>query len=557
VVVVTSLPTLVSRHGPGERLKWRIANKGFSTLAAEAVRDVLDIDWEFGLSDLFELITIDEAHVIKNDTTASHCTVRWLNSPFILLVTASVLPNRIEDFAGYIPFLEPLEELWSSENLQKWGKVDGPNLNPFLFADDDPACCLRMTTRAVKRWITGEKKNLKKAGYYLGMIWEQCMIRRTYASPNPQYPEQKIGDSIAHLFSRRIVCRFNMNEEKKYEAISALSYKKLITVLNDGTRVWNRKHARKLILNSTWLGFHWIENDITAETIGLWKASSTVLYDWVKFLRKRMEEKGETELFVLPEPHEIGKLLAIICRGSPKIRATLRVIAELVILVEKKLILWCSIPANQVLLYSIFQAMDIGQACYTSELSRDERSFLVTQFTKNRKCCVFIGSYFVGSYGLNLQYQCHHHAFFDGYPNSGARAQARGRDRRIGQPYPVEEFEIYVENSFQNRVIQNTVFKTLPGAMAELSINLEEVDETFSSPLDEKMLEISEDWYLIDDELVKGGDPRMAHLPKSRRLTPEGLIAAIINTQRGTKIDAALWERQEIDDELLKEESAV
>ena len=48
---------------------------------------------------------------------------------------------------------------------------------------------------------------------------------------------------------------------------------------------------------------------------------------------------------------------------------------------------------------------------------------------------------------------------------------ARGRSRRIGQLLTVENFELSVPSSFQDRVFHNTITKALPTAMAELTIN--------------------------------------------------------------------------------------
>lgn len=37
------------------------------------------------------------AHWIKNIESAAHTTIEWLAAEFLVLATASVLPNRIED----------------------------------------------------------------------------------------------------------------------------------------------------------------------------------------------------------------------------------------------------------------------------------------------------------------------------------------------------------------------------------------------------------------------------------------------------------------------------
>lgn len=43
--------------------------------------------------------------------------------------------------------------------------------------------------------------------------WPYVMIRRTYASPNLKYLDKNIGEVIAVLKTRRIICEFNLEED--------------------------------------------------------------------------------------------------------------------------------------------------------------------------------------------------------------------------------------------------------------------------------------------------------------------------------------------------------
>jgi hypothetical protein len=58
------------------------------------------------------MVVIDEAHVVKNDATTSHTTVRWLQLEFMVLATASITPNRLEDFRGYMEFIQADPDIW-------------------------------------------------------------------------------------------------------------------------------------------------------------------------------------------------------------------------------------------------------------------------------------------------------------------------------------------------------------------------------------------------------------------------------------------------------------
>lgn len=117
--------------------------------------------------------------------------------------------------------------------------------------------------------------------------------------------------------------------------------------------------------------------------------------------------------------------------------------------------------------------MRIDAAVYTSELNPDERHELVKEFTTNpNNCHIFVGSYSVGSVGLNLQALCHHSVDFGSPSNEGQSKQSIGRFRRISQPYNVDRFELSGENSFQSRIIQNALRKAIPGATAELAVDM-------------------------------------------------------------------------------------
>jgi hypothetical protein len=54
--------------------------------------------------------------------------------------------------------------------------------------------------------------------------------------------------------------------------------------------------------------------------------------------------------------------------------------------------------------------------------------------------------------------------------------QARGRSRRIGQ-LAVQNLEMSVEESFQSRIMRSTILKSLPGSMAQLTLNECEVED--------------------------------------------------------------------------------
>jgi hypothetical protein len=139
---------------------------------------------------------------------------------------------------------------------------------------------------------------------------------------------------------------------------------------------------------------------------------------------------------------------------------------------------------------------------------------------------------------------CNYAIDFDSALNKGIQDQATGRLRRLNQPYTVERFEVSVEKSFQSRVIQNSLMKAVPGAIAELSMNVE------STKGEDGETEFSVgDWYLINNELVEAPDPRVAGLPAAQKLSPAAAVQAIMDIQRGVREEAdqnLVWERENL-----------
>jgi hypothetical protein len=540
VIIITSLGTLVARHGPGKLKSFRVDKKGWSSQAAKDSLLDADPEWESDLSNCFDIITIDEAHTIKNPESQAHATIAWLNASFHILATASVLPNGIQDWDGFMKFVDIGRNLWSDENLARWNVTK--NVNPFELADNHPAAKLRLTSKAVEAFITGETAKKAKSGFYLQKIWTKCLIRRTYASADPLDASKTIGEALPKLRTRRIICRFTEKEQAEYEKFAATPQRKLAHILENGKLVWNRKYSRMLILLSTWIGYHYIGDFVHAETIGEWKALPNLLYAWVKLLHKKQVEQCGGAEFDMPTQKDVLGQLAVVCKGAPKLRHTLRIIAELVVLLKRKIIIWCSIPANQILLHACLSALKISHATYTSELQQSERAALVNSFTTDPSSCyVFIGGFNVGSVGLNLQLLCNHALDFDCAPNKGAQDQAIGRLRRLNQPHSVERFELSVYGSFQDRQIQNSIMKAIPGAMAELTLNVNEEEDTMGDD-GEKVFTIG-DWYLIENELVQAPDPRVFGLPATQKLSPSEVVGAILDSQRG--------QREEMDKQIV------
>lgn len=99
----------------------------------------------------------------------------------------------------------------------------------------------------------------------------------------------------------------------------------------------------------------------------------------------------------------------------------------------------------------------------------------------------------------------------------------------------VENFEFSVVNSFQNRQIQTNIVKALPGAMAELTINI----RASLSHEDDDKDPVAEcefaTWYLHDGVLIQTSDPRLENLIL-KPLSLYDLVPAVLQVLRGENV---------------------
>lgn len=109
----------------------------------------------------------------------------------MVLATASIMPNRLEDFRGYMEFIQADPDLW--ERIDEWGVSD--IVNPYALDDNHPAAALQLTYQAMRKFIIEPSQHDHskiKSGLYLRKALRKLMICRTYASKHPRYPDRNI-----------------------------------------------------------------------------------------------------------------------------------------------------------------------------------------------------------------------------------------------------------------------------------------------------------------------------------------------------------------------------
>lgn len=180
--------------------------------------------------------------------------------------------------------------MWTDANFIRWGLVKSKDFNLFELSEASPGRVLQLTETAVSKFITNKAASDENSGLYLAKIWSQIMVRRTYQLPNPKDNSKRIGEDIAGLHTRRVICPFTKEEKEIYDHYTIVARAKLVTII-DGKLVWNRKFSRELILCSTWAGWHFVEQAVTAKTIAHWKSLDNILWHIVTLMHSWMIAK--------------------------------------------------------------------------------------------------------------------------------------------------------------------------------------------------------------------------------------------------------------------------
>ena len=255
-IVISSYSTFAERHGPSKQKRWR-RNEGMSALQAEKLLNIPDQQWEFNLSDCFENMICDEAQHLKDPTSAMSVAAQWVQAKFHVLASATPIPNGINDWLGYMKFIEPLdaETKWSLENLARWGCDE--HTDPFFLAGPGAALCFMY--RAVKDFVVRSTIDHTTQGRRLNHLWKHTMVRRNLASRIPFNNGPRIGEQLPQVKAALIKCHYTQSEVKAYQDTYKQLESQLITRTQKKRSGWSLVTQRKLTLMT--MGLRLLELD--------------------------------------------------------------------------------------------------------------------------------------------------------------------------------------------------------------------------------------------------------------------------------------------------------
>ena len=534
VIVITAPHTLAQRHGPRAQTTWR-RKKRYSKKFVDDHKGQYDAEWPDGLVDRFDTVVLDEAHSIKNEDTEINLTISWLHADFHIFLSATPLLAGARDFKGFLALIEPRNaaELWSSESLTAMG-LDA-DVNPFVLPPDHPGCILRATLKACNTFIFKYDITPTVAGYRMRKVWELCLIRRTYASHVPFSNQLTIGDALPKVHTSVYETAFNPAEQLQYDAIALELMPKLVRKDQKTKRTrWSFGILRKLSLACVWPDFMIFEHQVKASTMPTWIDDSLFIWRWLKYVEKA--KPG----FTAPAKQDKAGQLKCLCIGSPKLRLLLKDLADHAVRDERKHLIWCTYPADQLFIYGALRLANVDALLFSAALNADRRQAMIDRFNKvEKETSVMVATYSMGSVGLNLQKNCWHVIMFDPPPNIPIGVHAVGRVRRLGNPSPVVHVhEYFLKNSFNDRLNELNIRKMLPSVMAELNERLvSQGGEASDGGVYDEDAEVVDlgDWVILDGKLVKASSAEVSHL-RLPLLKPEEILRHILGLTKGPHI---------------------
>ncbi|KAK2865298.1 hypothetical protein FQN49_003714 [Arthroderma sp. PD_2] len=593
-IIITSFRTLTSRHGPTALRRW-IHDKIFDgdnptdwTSAMMAVGSGMKSppdEWEPRLNGLFKRLIVDEAPEIRNKKTLTATTLRWLQAPAVLLLSATPIWNGLSDILGLLYQLEPLEDPWSKSSLDELGvfhlvpwtldyemgdEYDSDSevkeadalkgfmkrFDPWEIPSNHPASVLRYTSESVKHHII-KLKDIGEAGWRMREVLKACMIKRSYGS---LVDGQVVGEALPAVQNISVHLEFTPEEQMAYNRVveecicqNCKKKKKKKTKITmkqdeDDEVVWSTPTFRRLSLATSWTEFEFLLH-YTAKKLKEFRKNVEfrkgrafalrMLEDINRQKRKKSnqiarknarnpeaEQTPEIPIYSIPLPADIKGILQSHCRGSPKLRYLLQLIAELVVLRQEKLLIFVTLPAQVQWLESVLRLLQLDAHSYRADMNSHDRQMLVEAFHRSpTKCRILITSFWVCCSGLNLHGHCRNLVFWDSAPVS-VEQQALGRLKRVGATKTIRLFRLFIDGTFSTEQNMKYIQQALPGLMVQLNM------EVFGEENDANEVSMGK-WVVHDGRLLKYDDQSVLglNLPV---LDEDELLARILMLQQGS-----------------------
>ena len=486
VIVISSYGMLRARHGPMKQKDWRkqklMREDGMNASAAneraEEQQHVHDPNWAGSLADKFGRLICDESHEIGNADTQQWIALSWLNTKYRTLMTATPLAPSEASFAGQLQLMQR-RAAWSPDHLERLGVTR--NFDPWDVDEDDPAALLRFTSRSIMEHIINNATLSKvDKGNRFRAIMKRLVIKRTVGSEVPFGSGRKIGQDIPPVQYITARCTFTDQEQKDYERMlkNTLDRDAMKALKDNDRSMWTPSFRRMMLLCASLKFEHML--DLTLAALKEMRNNDEVTaYQLLRHRAQKQERQGQAA-FVLPAAEDGQQIVWEHARGSPKLRYLMFIVAELVVLKQEKLTVWCTLPSTQQWIESVLKEAGVRARSYRADMPMKEKTALQDSFNDSDDIEVLILPFKGASCGLNLQKSCRNMVFFDPAPNSELHQQAVGRHQRVGQTKTMRCIRLFVSGGWDEQQNRHQAEKSLVSLMTQLGSNMLQDDENVS-----------------------------------------------------------------------------
>lgn len=373
-IILSTYTTWAARHGPSAQRKFHISQCEADGMRLSEAKNYVranfnpqsaDMSWDGQLQGLMQRAIIDEGHLIRHMPKNVGAAVQWLQADYRDVITGTPTLNGLDEFMGIMAFMQN-PGLNDHTYLTSLGfqdvAVDNPlddvlsRFDPWSVDDDDQRSQLKFCSQALKQYVFDSGYTAAEQGTRMMEVLSKIMIRRSFAS---SIGGKRIGDTLPEFQRLTIDCDYTPEERAHYEAAYMDTSNRLVRKAKDETKLmWSTTTYRRLCLMSTWLGFSYLLH-YKAPFLKKFRQTNGNATTILKDLRAGQKRANipEEKCIKVPSKEDIQSILQAHCTGSPKLRSLLGLLAEIVVLLKEKAVIWCNTPAQMEWLWcvSIFQ----------------------------------------------------------------------------------------------------------------------------------------------------------------------------------------------------------
>ena len=453
-------------------------------------------DFEFfqKMKNVFEIVFLKKAHLIRNMNTNINVSIQWLNALFNECIFAISSWNAYWDFKNVLKMIQNFD-LWFKKQLHEW--ILNDDVNSFEnFVDFHFKSMLQCIMKIFERFIESNDVDDEIKNIRMRQIWTECFIKRIYVSRLSLRTSSLIIENISINVFNIISISFIVEKQKIHNALIESLYVKLNKKLNDDRVVWNMNIVRKFILYAIWFEFEHLKKIIKHESFAQWMNDFHCLWKWFKICHQK--DFNHYAVFFVKTDH--AQIFEKYFQKTSKIRTFCQSMTNIVLKRQKKIYIVITFSIQQIFFCKILILLNIRAtfiSTYNDE-SKFKRNYFSFTIIKHASVVqTFIEIYVKNSVDLNLQALCSNILLLDFFFTNVVDDQTIERLRRIEQFLFVRVLQFIVFNFFNDVVTWKIMQRVISVMLAQLNISI------FQSRDDKIDLDQLKFWILAEnDKLV-------------------------------------------------------